>query len=144
MKRGRTSIGRLAIAIVLVGAALSYLVFQGTRQNLTYYYEVDELLAVADTEGRIRISGDIVEGSIVKDEDARRVHFAIQSAAESGGGSAQVPVVYAGTVPDIFRPGIQVVVEGQLDTEGTFHAETLLTKCPSKYQAEGDLTTLSP
>lgn len=144
MKRGRTSIGRLAIAIVLVGAALSYLVFQGTRQNLTYYYEVDELLAVADTEGRIRISGDIVEGSIVKDEDTRQVHFAIQSAAESGGGSTQVPVVYAGTVPDIFRPGIQVVVEGQLDTEGTFHAETLLTKCPSKYQAEGDLTTLNP
>jgi cytochrome c-type biogenesis protein CcmE len=69
MKRGRTSISRLAIAIVLVGAGLSYLVFQGTRQNLTYYYEVDELLAVADTDGRIRISGDIVEGSIVKDDD---------------------------------------------------------------------------
>lgn len=144
MKRGRTSISKLAIAIVLVGAALSYLVYQGTRQNLTYYYEVDELLAVADTDGRIRISGDIVEGSIVKDENRRQVRFAIQSAAGSGAGSAQVPVVYAGAVPDIFRPGIQVVVEGQLDAEGTFHAETLLTKCPSKYQAEGDLTTLSP
>jgi cytochrome c-type biogenesis protein CcmE len=45
-----------------------------------------------------------------------------------------VPVVYRGTVPDLFRRGREVVVEGHV-VEGTLRAVpgTLVTKCPSKY-----------
>ena len=152
----RPRIGRLAIGILLVGAALSYLVYAGTRDNLVYYYEVDEVqAAAASTDGRIRVSGDVVEGSIVKDEKARVIRFAIRATtadgdhgAESGGGESggsgtsvqSIPVVYAGTVPDIFREGIQVVVEGKMGSDGTFEAETLLAKCPSKYQEAGQLS----
>jgi cytochrome c-type biogenesis protein CcmE len=136
----RPSFGRLAIAIALVAGALGVLVFLGTRQNLTYYYEIDELkAAAARAEGRIRVSGDVVQGSIVKDEATREVRFAIQSTTRGPDPARQVPVVYSGTLPDIFRPGIQVVVEGRLDENGTFQAETLLAKCPSKYQAAGKL-----
>ena len=39
-------IGRLAIGIVLVSLALAWLVYAGTRSNLVYYYEVDEVLAI--------------------------------------------------------------------------------------------------
>ena len=144
----RPRIGRLAIGILLVGAALSYLVYAGTRDNLVYYYEVDEVqAAAATTDGRIRVSGDVVEGSIVKDEEAREIRFAIratQAAGEpddaSGSPAESIPVVYAGTVPDIFREGIQVVVEGRMGSDGTFEAETLLAKCPSKYQEAGQLS----
>ena len=49
-------------------------------------------------------------------------------------GSASVPVVYRGSVPDLFRTGREVVVDGTL-RDGTFVAErnSLVTKCPSKY-----------
>jgi cytochrome c-type biogenesis protein CcmE len=49
-------------------------------------------------------------------------------------GAATVPVVYRGTVPDLFRTGRDVVVTGRL-RNGTFVAQrdTLVTKCPSKY-----------
>ncbi len=49
-------------------------------------------------------------------------------------GSAVVPVVYHGTVPDMFREGREVAVQGTL-RNGTFVAQrdTLVTKCPSKY-----------
>ena len=49
-------------------------------------------------------------------------------------GTATVPVVYKGSVPDLFKTGREVVVEGTL-VNGTFHAVpgTLVTKCPSKY-----------
>ncbi len=138
MRRAR--FGRLAIAIGLVAGALAVLVFLGTRQNLTYYYEIDELAAAAaETDGRLRVSGDVVEGSVVKDDAARTVRFAIRGSG-SGGSERELSVVYSGTLPDIFRPGIQVVVEGRLEESGTFRAETLLAKCPSKYQAAGDLT----
>lgn len=50
-------------------------------------------------------------------------------------GTAVVPVVYHGSVPDLFKPGRDVVVSGSL-VHGTFVAQrdTLVTKCPSKYQ----------
>lgn len=153
----RPRIGRLAIGIVLVGAALSYLVYAGTKENLVYYYEVDEVqAAAASTDGRIRVSGDVVEGSIVKDEETREIRFAIRAAkgegqydgeserpssdAAPGSAAESIQVVYAGTVPDIFREGIQVVVEGKMAPDGTFEAETLLAKCPSKYQEAGQLS----
>ena len=145
--RRRPKFGRLAIGIVLVGAALSYLVYVGTKDNLVYYYEVGEVqAAAAKTDAKIRISGDVVAGSIVKDEKAREIRFAIEATkAGSGpetpsGAGESIPVVYAGTVPDIFREGIQVVVEGRMGGDGTFRAETLLAKCPSKYQEAGQLS----
>lgn len=145
----RPRIGRLAIGIALVASALGYLVWAGTKDNLVYYYEVDEVqAAAARTDGKIRISGDVVEGSIVRDEDAREIRFAIRGSAPeaSSGESAAapagtIPVAYAGTVPDIFREGIQVVVEGRIAADGTFEAETLLAKCPSKYQEAGQLSS---
>ncbi len=50
-------------------------------------------------------------------------------------GGHTLPVVYSGIVPDIFRPGITVVVEGHYTGQGPFQAQTLLAKCPSKFQA---------
>jgi len=52
-------------------------------------------------------------------------------------GTASVPVVYQGTVPDLFKVGRQVVVGGKL-LNGTFVAtpNSLVTKCPSKYTAK--------
>jgi cytochrome c-type biogenesis protein CcmE len=47
-------------------------------------------------------------------------------------GTATVPVVYRGSVPDLFKTGREVVVEGNL-VGGTFVAHSLVTKCPSKY-----------
>ena len=46
-----------------------------------------------------------------------------------------LPVVYKGLVPDIFAPGIQVVVEGHY-VNGVFEASTLLAKCPSKFTSQ--------
>jgi cytochrome c-type biogenesis protein CcmE len=49
-------------------------------------------------------------------------------------GSTTVPVVYRGSVPDLFKSGREVRVEGRLES-GVFVAkrDSLRTKCPSKY-----------
>ena len=46
----------------------------------------------------------------------------------------RVPVVYHGSVPDAFKVGRQIVVDGK-SASGVFDAKTdsLVTKCPSKY-----------
>ena len=45
-----------------------------------------------------------------------------------------IPVVYHGSVPDAFKVGRQIVVDGK-SASGVFDAKTdsLVTKCPSKY-----------
>ncbi len=52
-------------------------------------------------------------------------------------GSAAVPVVYRDSVPDQFKVGREVRLEGRLQN-GVFVGKpgTLVTKCPSKYEAE--------
>ena len=44
-----------------------------------------------------------------------------------------VPVVYFGVKPDMFAPGRDVIIDGNLEG-GTLHATKLLTQCPSKYE----------
>jgi cytochrome c-type biogenesis protein CcmE len=59
--------------------------------------------------------------------------------APATGEAASVPVVYHGSVPDLFRTGRHISVTGTLQN-GVFVAEpdTLVTKCPSKYAPESD------
>lgn len=49
------------------------------------------------------------------------------------GHARQLPVAYAGVVPDLFKSGCEVIVEGKLDPAGTFRADVVMTKCASKY-----------
>ncbi|NIV47932.1 MAG: hypothetical protein GWN46_14570, partial [Gammaproteobacteria bacterium] len=58
-------------------------------------------------------------------------------------GAATLAVHYHGIIPDTFVDGADVVVEGQLQSDGVFSAHTLLAKCPSKYESAdeyGDAT----
>jgi cytochrome c-type biogenesis protein CcmE len=71
-----------------------------------------------------------------------RLSFTIQDPPPQGGGTAPlveparigtVPVVYYGVRPDMFAPGRDVIIDGNLES-GTLQATKLLTQCPSKYE----------
>ena len=49
----------------------------------------------------------------------------------------RVTVIYKGSVPDLFRTGRDLVVTGSRHADGTFVTTpgSMITKCPSKYQA---------
>jgi cytochrome c-type biogenesis protein CcmE len=51
------------------------------------------------------------------------------------GKGSRVVVVYRGLLPEMFRNGATVVVEGTADDQGVFHSDLILTKCASKYEA---------
>jgi cytochrome c-type biogenesis protein CcmE len=50
-------------------------------------------------------------------------------------GAHTLPVHYRDEVPDTFVDNAEVVVEGELGSDGVFAAHTLFAKCPSKYEA---------
>jgi cytochrome c-type biogenesis protein CcmE len=79
--------------------------------------------------GRVSVVG-IVAGRPTGDAHAGGLHFRLRDRH----GSASVPVAYTGSVPDLFKTGREVVVDGKL-RNGVFVAvpNTLVTKCPSKY-----------
>jgi cytochrome c-type biogenesis protein CcmE len=74
------------------------------------------------------LTGKVVHGTI--ERDGERLAFRIRDRD----GTHSVPVAYTGVVPDPFREGREVIVEGELKN-GTFVAErdSLVTKCPSKF-----------
>ena len=124
---------RLPISFVLGGLAILgaviYLVIANTQANAVYYMTVSELksCAICSTQS-VRVAG-VVQNPVVNDDAHQQMRFTIAD------GKQTLQVVYSGIVPDIFRPGITVVVEGLYTGHGPFQAQTLLAKCPSKFQS---------
>ena len=118
------------IAGVAIAAAVIYLIVANTGATAEYYLTIKELRGCTTCATRtVRVAGVVAPRSIVRDGQPQVVHFTMTDASES------MPVVFGGVVPDIFAPGVQVVVEGHLDASGVFQARNLLTKCPSKFQS---------
>jgi cytochrome c-type biogenesis protein CcmE len=90
------------------------------------------------TPGRsYEITGKVVTGSV--QHEGRLLRFRVRDRT----GTASVPVVYQGVVPDPFRDGREVIVTGKMQG-GTFVGErdSLVTKCPSKFQSKPGGKTL--
>ena len=113
----------LSVAVLLAGA-LVYTSFTASTEAST----PSDVLAGAEPGRSYELTGKVKKGTVRRDGD--RLKFAIRDRD----GSASVPVVYEGVVPDPFREGREVIVSGELQ-KGTFVAErdSLVTKCPSKF-----------
>ncbi len=133
----KKSTKKLVGAGVAVIAVISYLMFTGLSQSSVYYLEVTELVndpTKYNTQSA-RLSGDVVQGSVIKSNDVTSKLLKFEVSDELG---SKVKVEYMGVVPDAFYdPNAVVILEGKFDaTTTTFHAKTLMAKCPSKYENE--------
>jgi len=119
-------------ALVLFLAAVGYLMYSGLTENSLYFLNVSEALAAPQEKlAAARLFGTVAERDLALLEGASGVRFRL----EDKDNKAQTIVVrYTGTVPDTFKPGAEVIVEGTMEHGGAFNAKTLMTKCPSKYQ----------
>lgn len=125
----------IAVPLVGVAAAIAGLVLTGMKDNAIYAKPVDELIQQkARFAGRpVRAEGNLVHGSLMKREQPCEYRFTISK------NGAELPVRFAQcVVPDTFRdvPGMDVgvTVEGQILSDNSFEATTVLAKCPSKYE----------
>ena len=112
----------LAVATTLVLLALS------ANDSLAFFTSPSDLKAQPVPDGRrLRVGGLVERGSVVRAADGKRVQFRITD------GSNDVAVSYVGLLPDLFREGQGVVVEGKLDRAGTLSADTVLAKHDENY-----------
>jgi len=86
---------------------------------------------IAGHTGRVSLAGAVV-GPLTGDAHQGGLHFLVKDI--SGKDGATTAVVYTGSVPDLFKVGSHIVVDGTL-RNGTFVSVpgSLVTKCPSKY-----------
>ena len=86
---------------------------------------------LAGRTGEVQLAG-VVVGPVTGDAHAGGLRFRMKDIGK--GASSTVAVRYSGSVPDLFKVGRHVVVDGAL-RRGTFVAVpgSLITKCPSKY-----------
>ncbi len=124
-KRRLRLVVALSAAILLAGALL-YTSFSASTEAS----KPSQLARDAKPGRSYQLTGKVVNGSVEREGD--RLRFAVRDRA----GHAAIPVVYEGVVPDPFREGREVIVDGRM-VGGTLLAErdSLVTKCPSKFTA---------
>ena len=128
---------RLWLAGVVVLAALGFLVFQGLGNATLYFRTADEAVAQREQLGdrRFRIEGDVVDGSVK--QVGNDVSFTLIK------NSVQVPVQHKGDPPELFRPGIPVVLEGRFQGDH-FASDRILVKHSETYVAENPDRVTTP
>ena len=118
-----------ATSIVLV-AAFGTLLYSTLGESMQYYKYVDEVMAQPTVwEGKkLQVHGNVVPGSIGRKADSLEYRFDLQRNGKV------IRAYYNGIVPDTFKDDSEVVLTGQLTSNG-FMATDMTAKCPSKYEA---------
>ena len=122
----RGSPARLVIALSVAAVLAVFLLYTSIAGGGTPVVRPSQL---AGHDGRVSLMGQVV-GTSSGDPHAGGKRFQLRDVK----GTTTVRVVYKGSMPDLFKTGRDVVVDGRL-RNGVFIAvpDTLVTKCPSKY-----------
>lgn len=133
----RQNIKFLVVGIV-IASAVGYLVYGATKNAGVYYLTAKELKGKKNIAGTsVRVNGKVVEGTIEEHWEkfsTSNRDLVYQFTLNKGGES--LIVRYQGSLPDTFKSGREVVVEGVYGEDGIFKAEKIMAKCPSKYQVK--------
>jgi len=114
-----SSLGVLAIAVGLILSAM--------RQSIVFFNSPTDVVAhQVAPDARLRIGGLVKDGSVKRGSELR-ISFVVTD------GKSDVPVNFQGIVPDLFREGQGVVVEGKLRQDKVFAADTVLAKHDERY-----------
>jgi cytochrome c-type biogenesis protein CcmE len=126
-RHGNTA--RLVIALSVAAVLAVFLLYTSLAGSAVRSLTPANL---AGHTGRVTLAGTTV-GPIRGDAHAAGLRFRLRQI----GGTATVPVVYRGSVPDLFARGRHVYMQGEL-RNGVFVAVpgSLVTRCPSKYVAK--------
>ncbi len=126
----KRSPARLVIALSIAAVLAVFLLYTSIAGGGTPSVRPSELAAQT---GTISVAG-LVVGPVSGDAYGDGMRFKLRDI--KGDDPKTVSVLYKGSVPDLFKVGRHIVVDGEL-RNGTFVASpgSMVTKCPSKYTA---------
>ena len=118
---------------ILVAGTVGFLMTSGIKETGVYFLTPSELASKIEADPTfynvgVKMGARVVHGTIERDVASQTITFEVTD------GQQTYPVVYRGLAPDTFTDDVDVVVEGRLMADGTFHA-TSLAKCGSRYES---------
>jgi cytochrome c-type biogenesis protein CcmE len=117
----------LLMALASAGVAAA-LVLNAFRSNLVFFFSPTQVAAHEAPAARaFRLGGLVQPGSLRREGDGMTIHFVVTDTARD------IPVVYRGLLPDLFREGKGVVANGRLREDGVFVAREVLAKHDENY-----------
>jgi len=115
----------IALGVAALGIAAA-LVLAAFEKNLVFFFTPSQVAANEAPQGRtFRIGGMVLAGSVKR--EGVEVRFVVTDTAKD------IPVLYRGALPDLFREGKGVVAQGQLGPDGVFRAREVLAKHDENY-----------
>ncbi len=142
---------KLVIAALVVVGGIGGLVFASMQDTVTYYMKPTEILAKVKNDAssvygeRVRVGGVVIQKTTTGSASSRSWEFTITDDKGTGDlelvslsetlPETRILVKYKGIMPDTFQDGVIAIVDGSLDKNNVFVADTVLAKCPSKYEA---------
>ncbi len=132
MSNKKLKFALLGVAIAAIIAMLGYFAMGG---SFAYQITVAELLSkeAEMTDKPLRVAGVVRKGSITYSAQTAETRFIMEDKQDK---KKAIRVVYGKPVPDTFGPQVEVVVDGKYSSDGVFTADSLLTKCASKYESK--------
>jgi len=127
MKRRHKRITFIFVGLAALGLA-AYLVASAFRNNLVFFFSPTQVAAKeAPINRTFRVGGLVQEGTLKRENDGLTVRFTVTDTA------ANIPVVYKGILPDLFKEGRGCVAQGKLGADGVFQADQVLAKHDENY-----------
>ncbi len=125
-KKHRQRLGVILLLVVGVGIAAT-LILKALSSNINLFYTPLELSQVHLPEKTlIRVGGMVVKGSVSREAN-------LQIAFQITDFEKELWIDYQGILPDLFREGQGVVIQGYLTPDNRFHAKQILAKHDEKY-----------
>lgn len=122
------------VVLLLFLGGVGYLAYSGFSENSVYFLNVSEVLATPfDKLKAARPFGTVTEDGLSRSETGRDVKFRLEGQENK---VITLRVEYTGAIPDTFKAGAEVIVEGGLRPDGSLQVKTLTIKYLSKYQKE--------
>ena len=127
---------RFILLGVVLALAVGYMVYAAFPGNVLYYLTVSEFMDANEyQDGRtVRVAGALVGGTFHRQGNSTDSNF--QLIDKEGGSTERLAASYSGIMPDLFfNPHSEIILEGRYGPDHVFEAESIMVKCPSKYQA---------
>ena len=125
--------GLLGLVLIL---AIGYMIYAAFPGNTLYFLTVSELMEADEyKDGRmVRVSGKLLEGTFHREQGSTYAGFSLVDS--DGHSSLGMEASYVGVMPDLFfNPHSEIILQGHYGSNDVFDTDTILVKCPSKYQA---------
>jgi cytochrome c-type biogenesis protein CcmE len=130
---------KIALTVAVLASAFGFMMWTTLRDGAEYFKHVDEVVAQrSQLEGKkVQLHGYVIPGSIVTNPKTLEYRFRVQNnPIRAGEPGHAMNVSFTGVPPDTFKGEAEVVAAGRISGDG-FVANSVVAKCPSKYEAAG-------